>query len=153
MTATCHCKFNDITNNNAIKDNALLDSAFGEVLDLVNPSNILVLKCIKNIFKYFNRSIGCWISIGLIVGHIGLTLPFSLIELAKIKSHIISSTKNYISFLSQPKTKHSPPKKIIKNNKSKMKMINENNKIKEENIIPYKSNDKLNNINNVKKII
>ena len=46
MTATCNCKFNDITNNNAIKDNALLDSAFGEVLDLVNPSNILVLKCI-----------------------------------------------------------------------------------------------------------
>ena len=102
-----------------------------------------------NIFKYYNRSIGGWISVGLIVSHIGLTLTFGLVELAKIKGHVISLTKNYLSLL----TKNSPPRKIIKNNKSKMKMINENNKIKEENIIPYKSNDKLNNINNVKKII
>ena len=145
MTATCNCKFNDITNNNAIKDNALLDSAFGEVLDLVNSSNILVLKCIKNIFKYFSRSIGGWISVGLIVSHIGLTLTFGLVELAKIKGHVISLTKNYLSLL----TKNSPPRKIIKNNKSKMKMIDESKdkKVKGEHIIPYKSDDRLNNKN------
>ena len=63
MTATCYCKFNDIKNSNIIKDNAFLDSAVGEIFDLVNSSNILVFKCIKYIFKHFTRSIGSWISL------------------------------------------------------------------------------------------
>ena len=114
MTAKCNCKFNDITNNNAIKDNALLDSVVGEVFDLVNSSNILVFKCIKNIFKHFSRSIGGWISIGLIASHIGLTLTFAFIELSNIKTYMISLTKNYLSFLSQIRSKNLPPKKKLK---------------------------------------
>ena len=51
MTSTCDCKFNDVTNNNVIRDNAFLDSAVGEIFDLINSSNILVFKCIKNIFS------------------------------------------------------------------------------------------------------
>ena len=40
MTATCNCKFNDITNNEVIKDNAVLDSMVGEIFDIINSSNI-----------------------------------------------------------------------------------------------------------------
>ena len=150
MTAECNCKFNDITNNNAIKDNALLDSALGEVLDLVNSSNILVFKCIKNIFKHFSRSIGGWISIGLIASHIGLTLIFAFIELSKIKTYMISLTKNFLSFLSQLKVKQFPPKKNIKKNKSKVVHENKDIKIKKENISLYEGNSKIKNKNNIK---
>ena len=67
MTATCDCKFNDIANNNLIKDNEILETAFGEVFELINSSNILVFKCIKNMFTHFSRSFGGWISVVLIV--------------------------------------------------------------------------------------
>jgi len=47
--ATCDCKFNDVTNNDIIKDNAALDYLVGELFDIINSSNILVLKCYKNL--------------------------------------------------------------------------------------------------------
>ena len=51
MTATCDCKFNDITNNNVIKENAILDNVMGEILDLIKVlfKNIIH----KNIFYYY----------------------------------------------------------------------------------------------------
>ena len=52
MTASCNCKFNDISQSNLVKDNALLDSSVGEVFDLISSSNILVITCYKYIFKY-----------------------------------------------------------------------------------------------------
>ena len=63
MTATCDCKFNDIANSNLIKDNEILDSAFGEIFDLISSSNILVFKCFKYMFNHFERSIGGWLSL------------------------------------------------------------------------------------------
>ena len=118
---------------------------------MVNSSNILVFKCIKNIFKHFSRSIGAWISLGLIFSHIGLTLSFAFIQLTQIKVHIISLTKNYLSFLSQSKGKNSPPKKNIKNIKNNNKS---EKKININNIIPFEgndTNDKINNKENIKK--
>ena len=44
MTVSCNCKFNDIVNNNIVKENAVLDSVVGEIFDLINSSNILVVK-------------------------------------------------------------------------------------------------------------
>ena len=66
MTTTCDCKFNDIANSKLVKDNEIIDSAFGEIFDMINSSNILVFKCFKNIFTHFSRSIGGWISLVLI---------------------------------------------------------------------------------------
>ena len=60
MTSTCDCKFNDIANNELIKDNPLTESV-GKIFDLINSSNIQVFKCFKNIFTHFSRSIGGWI--------------------------------------------------------------------------------------------
>ena len=54
--ATCDCKFNEITNNDLIHENAALEYLVGEIFDLVNSSNILVLKCYKYLLKYFTRS-------------------------------------------------------------------------------------------------
>ena len=53
MTVSCNCKFNDIANNNMVKENAVLDNVVGEIFDLINSSNILVVKCYNYIFKHF----------------------------------------------------------------------------------------------------
>ena len=102
MTATCNCKFNDITNNEAIKENAVLDSMVGEIFDLINSSNILVVKCYKYIFKYFKNSIGGIINSSLIALNLILTFIFFSQQFPKISEYITSITYRYISYLSIP---------------------------------------------------
>ena len=134
MTATCDCKFNDIANNNLIKDNEMLSSAFGEVLDLINSSNILVFKCMKNMFTHFSRSIGAWISLASICIHIGMTLSFFLLSFTKVNQYLFSLTYNYLSYLknSAKNMINYPPKKIIKNTRKEkvlIQNINSDNKL------------------------
>ena len=143
MTATCDCKFNDIANSNLIKDNAILDSAFGEILDLINSSNILVFKCIKNMFTHFSSSIGGWISLSLICAHIGMTLVFFLISSPQVNKYLFSLTYNYISYIknSPKKEPNLPPKRKIINLKKSDKNVSsvnsqENLKIKRSKLNP-----------------
>ena len=129
MTATCDCKFNDIANSNIIKDNAFLDSAVGEIFDLINSSNILVFKCINNIFAHFERSVGSWISLSLIGAHIGMTLTFVFVSIVNVNKYIFSLTYNYLSYItsSMKKKPNLPPKRNAQNS--------ENNKNKEQLLI------------------
>ena len=84
------CKFNDITNNALIKDNVLLESTFGEMLDIISSSNLLVFKCFKYIFKHFSRSIGGWITLILILVQIAMVLLYFLFDLPKMKIKLFS---------------------------------------------------------------
>ena len=113
MTATCNCKFNDITNNEAIKENAVLDSMVGEIFDLINSSNILVVKCYKYIFKYFKNSIGGILNSSLIALNLILTFIFFSQQFPKISEYITSITYRYISYLSIPSISF-PPKRNTK---------------------------------------
>ena len=115
MTATCDCKFNDITNSNLVKDNELLDSTVGQIFDLINSSNIQVFKCFKDMFKHFSKSIGGWISLGLIGTHIGMTLTFFLLSSSQVDTYILTMTYNYISYITKSVKKKPllPPKKNI----------------------------------------
>ena len=112
MTSTCDCLFNDLSNSNIIKENPLMESAFGEVFDLINNSNILVLKCFKNIFTHFSSSIGGWITLSLILGQSGLTLTFFLVQSTQVNKYLFNLTKNYIKFIKTKKPK-APPKKVM----------------------------------------
>ena len=125
MTATCDCKFNDITNNNLIKDNAFLDSAVGEIFDIINSSNILVFKCINNIFSHFSSSVGSWISLTLIGTHIGMTLTFVFVSIVKVNKYIYNLTYNYLSYITNfaKKKPKFPPKKNNIQNKRKQVQI------------------------------
>ena len=124
MTTTCDCKFNDITNNNIIKDNELLEGTVGEVLDLINSSNIMVFKCFKNMFKHFSKSIGGWISLVLICAHIGMTLTFFFIGSPQVKKYIFTLTYNYISLITKNTIKPLfPPKKKLGEQKRSNKMV------------------------------
>jgi len=108
MTASCNCQFNDISNSNVIKDNALLDSVVGEVFDLISASNILVMTCYDYIFKYFSNSYG------------------GIITLVSIAGHLVSATIYFIVGRNQIKVYvyNTPPKKSIKNETLKDKLKN-----------------------------
>ena len=84
MTATCNCKFNDITNNNIIKENEILDSMVGEIFDLINASNILVVTCYKYIFKHFKNSMGGIMTTSIISLNLILTYIFFAKQFPKI---------------------------------------------------------------------
>ena len=149
MTAKCNCKFNDITNNDLIKENVLLSSIVGEVVDIINDSNIAVLKCYKYFLKYFPKRYGGYITLVLMVAHIILTIIFFAYELDNIRKYIFNLTESYISYISPPVNtiKNAPPpkkQKIDKNKnrqeKAKTMKINKEN----QNAMIFK---KINNIN------
>ena len=115
-----------VTNNALIKDNEILDSLMGDVFDIINNSNILVLKCFKYMFKHFSRSIGGWISLFLILAQIAMVLLYFLMDLGKMKIRILSLTNNYIQYLSKKgkESENYPPKRtrgISNKNKSSNK--------------------------------
>ena len=113
MTATCNCKFNDITNHNIVKENVVLDSMVGEIFDLINSSNILVVKCYKYIFKHFKRSIGGILTTSILVLNLILTYIFFSNQFPKISEYISSITNRFIFYISNKV--QSPPKKAINN--------------------------------------
>ena len=144
--AVCDCSLNDIVNNNIIKDNALLDTAFGKAFDIINSSNIMVMKCYKYIFKYFKRSIGGFISIALIFSHIISIILYFKFGYPKLKTYILDLTERYLSFLYKIKINiesSPPPKKpILKNVIQESKNINPSRKGK----IKISNNPKFNRV-------
>ena len=174
MTSTCDCKFNDISNNNAIKDNELMNEAFGEIFDIINSSNILAFKCIKYIFKHFSSSIGAWISLTLIISHLSMTAIYFLFQSIKVKKYMFTLTKSYISYISNNNRKKSPnpPKRSVRNKSQNDKysyiQINSETNLKKKNnqkkpiinskfnnddfTIPFKGNIKLQITNNDKSV-
>jgi len=120
MTASCNCKFNDITNNEVIKDNAVLDTMVGEIFDLINSSNILVVKCYKYIFKYFKNSVGGILTTSIIALNLILTNIFFAKHFPKISAYIKTVTYRYLSYLSMP-FRRGPPKRVSKFENKKQK--------------------------------
>ena len=130
MTAKCNCKFKDIANNQAIKDNAVLDSVVGEIFDLINSSNILVVKCYNYIFKHFKNSIGGILTTSIIGLDLILTYIFIAKQFSKIKGYVITVAKRYLIYLSSM----NPPKKLNKKIK-KIKKEENDIKLKDKNLI------------------
>ena len=121
MTARCDCTFRDLTHNKIVKENAILDSMVGEVLNVIADSNILVVKCYKYIIKYFMRSFGGIVTSIIIILNLLLTLFFFFCQFRKISKYIINLTKKYIKFLniSSVKSKFEPKKRNDKIEKLK----------------------------------
>ena len=127
MTSICDCKFNDITNNELIKDNPFTESV-GNIFDLINSSNIQVFKCFKYIFTHFSRSIGWWISLTLITAQIGLTLTFFLLQSSQTSKYIFNITKGFIKCFSS-RIPSTPPKRGMINQKKSEKELKQNSEI------------------------
>ena len=97
MESICECKFNNILN---LGGNPLMQSAFGEITNLLSSSNIMVLKCYKDLFqkKYFKLNTGGFIIIGITAVEISFAAMFYILDQIKIFQYIYNLAKNFVKF-------------------------------------------------------
>ena len=145
MTSSCDCKFNDISNSNIIKDNALLENVMGEVFDIINASNILVMKCYKYTFKYFTNSVGGIISTIALAGHLISSVIYFLVGAKNIKIYIYSIYEKFLSLIGKNgiDTPTSPPKRNIKNKSLKDEIIQNKKEVRFNAAVKNKENKKV----------
>ena len=138
MTATCNCKYRDVSQSNL---EPILDDLFGDVFELIDSSNLEVLRCHKNFFKYFPKSIGGIILLILIIADITFSVLFFTIELIKLKRYVLTLTDNYLAYLkdSQKKGKNPPKKNSDDTTNSMIKFMNLRNQKK---TVTYQDNNK-----------
>ena len=144
MESICQCKFSDLMNNELIGENVFFPNTFGEITDLISSSNIMVLKCYKNVFKkkFILKGTGGFIILSIIILEIIFAFFFIINDMNKIIKYVYNLTEYFLlynSFKSQnpdffknsnlfkenSKTK-SPPKKI--NNSAEKLIYNRNKK-------------------------
>ncbi len=56
MKVKCDCKINNLINNNFLSNNLWVKSQVGEIEEILDQSNINIIKCASNLFKYGNIS-------------------------------------------------------------------------------------------------
>ena len=166
--AICDCPFNDILNNNIINTEGL-DDTVGNVKQIINNSNIEVLKCLLKALRKINQSTGAIIIIILGGCTTIFVALFYIFQFPQMKIYIFEFTNDFISLLNDKikVIRHAPPKKIKKIEKQENSDISEknskrrkpkksfrnNNFVEKGNSIIYssKSNDKFYKGNNAAK--
>ena len=76
--AECDCQYNDIEteekNNELIQGSKVLELLGGDALDIINSSNLFIVKCYKYIFRNITKSYGAIISLISLALIISLTV-------------------------------------------------------------------------------
>ena len=129
MESICECKFTDIMSNELIEGNALIESTLGEITDLLSSSNLMVLKCYKDVFKkeYILKGSGGFIILTIFLFELIFTFIFILYDMAKIRKYVYNLTEYFMLYnnvnknnnnnlFTDKKKLKAPPKK--KGNKS-----------------------------------
>ena len=99
MSCSCLCVFNDIVNNDLIKDNIFIEENINDIIDILSNSNLEVLKCYKYIFKYMDKSIGGFIILISFLNCITFTIIFYLKDMSKLENYIIKITEKYLNYI------------------------------------------------------
>ena len=153
MESICECKFNDLMNNQLIEENALISNAIEEIVDLLGSSNLLVLKCYKDVFKkeYIIKGDGGFIILAITILEIIFSFIFIFKDMANIRRYLYNLTEYFLIFEKAYELNNTniirgynrisnPKKRKVKNeNKNKIKEINSNKnkrkiKCKQDNI-------------------
>ena len=98
-TSICVCRFNDIINNNFVQENIIIGKKINEIAELISSSNLEVLLCYKNAFKYMKHSIGGFIILASILIYIVFVIRFYLRDLNKVINYISNLTEKYLNYL------------------------------------------------------
>jgi hypothetical protein len=128
--------------NKLIVDNAFIQSAIGEIFDLIKNSNLVILQCYKDLFKkeYFIKGIGGFIVITIMIVELVFSIKFFLYDMTLIRSYLYHLTQYFLMYfnninkniiknarlITAYKNNKKPPKKIKK--KKKKKINDESNK-------------------------
>ena len=104
MKAICECDFNSYKrpNHNDLSNNVIYQSQIGQIEEMISHTNIGIIKCYKDIFKYkyFISNTGGFIILGLILIQIIITIIYSWKSLYIIRKYIFSITNKYLLYLS-----------------------------------------------------
>ena len=145
ITAICECFFSEAKREENLKDKVLEQAQIGFIEDIINRSNIYVIKCFKSILKkdYFMKCYGAFIILFLIFIEIICTIIYCTSSINSITKYIMNIAYKYINYLSEQ-------------NKEEINFkINNKNKIKENSPI-YTGDNKIKhsppNHNNSKKL-
>ena len=124
MESICECKFNDIINSEYFEGNAFVENTLGEVAELLASSNLMVLKCYKNVFSLDNmrNNIGGYIIILILFFQIISTLLYFYYFKDKMIRYLYSISQYFILSMIQNNIKSEkiinkikePPKRHIK---------------------------------------
>ena len=134
----CECKIYNFVDNYLNFGNIIfIDSIIGEAISFIKESNILVLKCYKDLFyfKYYLHNKGLYIISSLILIQIICTCIFLMKDLLNIKKYIYNITHSYIRNTKiKAKSIFNPPKRYKKRlDQRKTEISKENSSIINEN--------------------
>ena len=158
-TANCECKFNDISDmgnnneNNEKVETILLKNILGDLFDILDSSNIQVVKCFSKGMRHTFKHYGLYITLILLFMNIILSVVYCLRDLHKLKIYIYNITEKFLGYLSslkkannsQPPLKNNNNKNKKEKNKNKKEINNNKNKnkinIKKEKFFKSKRNN------------
>ena len=67
----CKCEFSDIMSSTGVGEK-LIEDSFGEIFEMIDNSNIVIFKCVKDVFvaKHFFKNVGTYIVLGITLAQI-----------------------------------------------------------------------------------
>ena len=141
LTSICQCYYIEEKREKNLKEKVLEESEISYIEEIINSSNIYVIKCIKLLFNSDNmkKCYGAFIIIILMIFQIFFTVYFYLKGLYLINKYMFGITNKYIEYLSK-KNQIIPSKKSFKvKTKSTLLTKNKNAPPKIRNISQNKS--------------
>ena len=65
--AICKCEFNDIMASSGGVGEKILEDSLGEVFEMIESSNVVIFKCVKDVFvaSHFFKNVGTYITLGI----------------------------------------------------------------------------------------
>ena len=80
--AICKCEFNDIMSSSGGVGEKILEDSFGDLFEMVEASNIVIFKCIKDVFvaKHFFKNAGTYIALGIMLVQVACVLVYYLVS-------------------------------------------------------------------------
>ena len=100
LKAICECKYNS-KNKNLLEDNLMYQTGVGEIRTFLSNTNIEVITCYKDIFKYkyFISNVGGFMILFCIALQIIFTIIYYKKGMYPIRKYIFDITSKYITYL------------------------------------------------------
>ena len=132
MMAICQCKFNEILSGSIFSTNAFISKISEEIFEIISMSNLEILKCYNDIFKYeyFIKNIGEFIVLSIIFLQTICFIIFIFRSMNNMRKYSFGLIEIYLRYIN-PKysmkyseyipevIKDNPPIKIKENGKKK----------------------------------
>ena len=142
LESKCLCTINEIMNTDFFGNNAIINSAIREITDFFEESNLLILKCYKDVFNkyYIIKCHGVFIIYGILLFELIFSLVFFIEESDKISKYFHCLAEYYLHYIDNKVNKNKKTYKTQNSHKS-----NKSDKT-EVNIITNKKEPPLRNI-------